>query len=307
MSDATISPTSPQAWILSFTLHALAIGLIALFTYATRLNRDDIRPVLELVAGPGEDYAAREAPALGSETSVKLPTKAVTPLPTPPAPTPVQPVSEPTPVVPAPAPVVKKEAPKKTPTKKEPDPAKDIAKDLKARVQQADRKAKKQAEVERKKEQARITKEQFDRQNAAKKVAAATPSKAAPTKFTKIDTKGIAAGVVGGSSASKAGAGGKALTREEATLLELYDAEFLLKVRKAYEEERPPGLSDALRATIEVRSNLDGSLSGARITQSSGTPEFDRAVLDAVRRVKMPPRPDKRSETISFVFTMREG
>ena len=126
-------------------------------------------------------------------------------------------------------------------------------------------------------------------------------------KYKPIDTKGIASGVLGGSSASTKGADGKALTREEATLLELYDAEFLLKLRKAYEENQPPGLSDSLRVTISVRSNPDGSLTNARVAKSSGSPEFDRAVMDALRRVKMPARPDKRTETVSFDFTMREA
>ena len=142
--------------------------------------------------------------------------------------------------------------------------------------------------------------------NAAKKVASASPPKNAPTKFKPIDAKGIASGVVGGSSASKAGAGGKALTREEATLLELYYSEFRRRLREAFEEDRPTSLSDALVVTIDVHSNPDGSLTSPRITKSSGSTVFDNAVLTALRRMKMPPRPDKRGETISFIFRMRD-
>jgi TonB family protein len=268
--------------------------------------------VLELVAGPGEYYAAMAAPALGTEAGVKfdLPTPAPAPKVT--APTPPPRVETVSPIMPAPSPPVVKPAPKTPPKQKQPDPAKDIAAQLKKKVAAAKKKVQVQAAKDRKKEQARMTKEQFDREQAAKKVASAktaktSSAKTSPAKFKPIDTKGISGGVVGGSSASTKGAGGKALTRAEATLLELYDAEFLQKLRRAFEEDRPPGLSDALRVTIGVRSNADGSLTSARVTQPSGTPEFDKAVLDALRRVKMPPRPDRKAETVSFVFTMREG
>ena len=55
-----------------------------------------------------------------------------------------------------------------------------------------------------------------------------------------------------------------------------------------------------------MRSNADGTLTGWRISKSSGSEEFDRAVLDALRRVRMPARPDRKSEVIAFTFTMRE-
>lgn len=309
--SATISPTSPRAWMMSFALHALIVVVLVIFTYTAKLTADKQPRVLELVAGPGEDYAAMAAPALGTETGVKfdLPTPAPAPKVT--APTPPPRVETVSPIVPAPPPVVKP-APKAPPKQKEPDPAKDIAAQLKRDVAAAKKKAQNQAAKDRKKEQARMTKEQFDREQAAKKVASAKTAKSSSAKpstakFKPIDTKGISGGVVGGSSASTKGAGGKALTRAEATLLELYDAEFLQKLRRAFEEDRPPGLSDALRVTIGVRSNADGSLTSARVTQPSGTPEFDKAVLDALRRVKMRPRPDGKAETVSFVFTMREG
>jgi TonB family protein len=42
------------------------------------------------------------------------------------------------------------------------------------------------------------------------------------------------------------------------------------------------------------------------VAKSSGSAEFDRAVLDAIRRVKMPPRYDKKSDNVEFTFSMRE-
>ena len=95
-----------------------------------------------------------------------------------------------------------------------------------------------------------------------------------------------------------------ALVREDGDVLDAYFS--LLKQRLKSAFEPPPGLSDTLVASVEVRSNSDGTLSRARITKSSGSAEFDRAVLDAITHTQMPARPDGRSETISFPFTMRE-
>jgi len=313
--SATISPNSPTAWGMSLSLHALAIGLIAFFAYTAKLAEEKQPRIIELVAGPGEDYGAKEAPALGTEAGVKLDLSKLAPAPTPTPPTPAPPAPTPprvvdrTPVV-APAPKTPPKTEAKAPAKtKEPDPARDIAKELKSNVRSADRWARKEAVAERKKEEARvarITKEQFDKMNAGKVSSATAPKGTAP-KVAKVDAKGIAQGVLGGSADSKTGAGGKALKREDGSILELYDAELLLKLRKAFEEDRPPGLSDSLKVTIAVRSNADGSLTGAKVVEPSGNAEFDRAVLEALRRVRMPARPDKKADYLSFVFTMREG
>jgi colicin import membrane protein len=312
--NANTSPLSPSAWMLSLALHGAVALVLGLLAYSANLASRDQPKVIELVAGPGDDISSLAAPAAGDPKSVKL---AIPDQPAPAqvAPTPPAPRVEPqpaAPIVPAPvAPPIKKEAPKVTkapPVTKEPDPAKNIAKDIARTVANAQRKAKQEVARERKKEQERLSKEEFDRKMAAtgKKTASATPTKTQPGKFKPIDTKGIANGVIDGSSASKTGSGGKVLTREEGTLLQQYDAEFLLKLRRAFEEDRPPGLSDSLKVTVEVRSNLDGSLTNPRVLESSGSQEFDRAVLAALRRVRMGPRPVKNSETISFVFTMRE-
>jgi TonB family protein len=61
-----------------------------------------------------------------------------------------------------------------------------------------------------------------------------------------------------------------------------------------------------LKVTVEVTSRADGSLSGARVVKGSGSREFDNAVLDAIKRVRMPARPDKKTETVQFDFSMRD-
>jgi TonB family protein len=57
-----------------------------------------------------------------------------------------------------------------------------------------------------------------------------------------------------------------------------------------------------------VRSHPDGVLSNARITTPSGSREFDQAVLAAMWRVRMPPRPSERpaAETFEFAFHLRD-
>ena len=70
--------------------------------------------------------------------------------------------------------------------------------------------------------------------------------------------------------------------------------------------EKPPGLSDTLVTVVQVRLAADGTLSGARITQSSGSDEFDQAALAAVAATRMPPRPDKKTEVLNLPFKMKE-
>jgi colicin import membrane protein len=281
---------SPAAFLQSLTLHG-AIAALAFFLGYVAQSSEPPQRVLELVAGEGDNYMATEAPALGIEGGVKLPTPRP-PEPTPPAPTPPAPAPTPAPATPTEQPI--------------PNFAKDVRRKIIVADSQAKREIAKQraAEEKRAKEEAkRISKEEFDRQNKAK--ASAPAPKNSPTKIAKIDAEGIAKGVVGGSTANKkGGAGGKALTARPDDVLTAYDSLFRSKLRTAFES--PPGLSDTLKATLDFRMNADGSIIGARISQSSGSAEFDRAVLEAVARVRMPPRPDKRAETLSIVFSMRD-
>ncbi|MBI4621942.1 MAG: cell envelope integrity protein TolA [Verrucomicrobia bacterium] len=277
---------SPSAFMLSATLHAFAVALVFLIGFIAQRNVREPMKVFELVAGEGDNYGAKVAPALGTPGGVKLD------LPAPPAPRPV-------PVAPAPVPPAPKAAEPTVPN---------FARQIRKEVIRAESKAKaavaKERAAEAKRlaeEQKRMTKEEFDRAN---KAAKATPN-AAPPKVARIDAEGIAKGMVGGSSANKVGgAGGKALVSDHDDVLAAYFSMFKQRLRAAF--EAPPGLSDNLVALVRVQSNADGSLTGARIVTGSGSAEFDRAVLEAVRRTRMPARPDGKSESIDFPFVMRE-
>jgi colicin import membrane protein len=292
---------------MSAALHGAVIALLLFFTYVVSTNVTPTPKVFELVAGEGDNYMAREAPALGSSSGVKVDIPpAPEPKPVPPRPVP-QEVAPEIPATPPPTPKVVTPTPPKTAEKTVPDFKKKLQREVIVAESKAKREIKKEREKEAKRladdQKTKLTKEEFDRANKAK--TAAPPTKVASNKAPKVDAEGIAKGVVGGSTANKVGgAGGKALKTDNDDVLAAYDA--LFKQRLRAEFEPPPGLSDSLLVTVEVRSNVDGSLTGARVVKGSGSSEFDRSVLDAIRRVRMPARPDRKSETIEFIFTMRE-
>lgn len=298
-----MNSTSPGAFALSATLHAVLIALLLWVSHATSQSEKPL-PIIELVAGAGDNFMAKEAPKLGTEGGVKVDIpKAPEPKPAPPAPKSAPP--EPTPVMPAPQPKV----PPQTvpPVPKAADTIPDFKKQLKQDVRAAENKAKREIAKERaaekkraEEEKKRLTKEEFDRANKQKQVASVSP-KSLTAK--QIDVAGIKEGVVKGTGKAP-GAGGKALTNDNADVLAAYDSLFKQRLREKFEP--PPGLSDTLKVTLQVRSNADGSLSNARIIRGSGVREFDQSVLEAVRRVQMPARPDKKSETIELNFGMRD-
>jgi colicin import membrane protein len=268
--------------MLSLTLHVLVAGLLWLVNYAAQLSEEKETQIFELVAGPGYDPNATVAPA-GEPGSIKVD------LPAPPAPQPEAP--KPVEVVQAPTP------PPKPADKPAPKPPPSISKQIDRKVARNDAKLAKEREAEVK----RLTKEEFDRQNQNKKAAATTAN--AP-KIAKLDPKAYSEGLANGSKDSKTGQGGKALTAMEGTEMQKYFA--LLQQRLKEALEKPPGLSDTLEARVQVRINADGTLTGAHVTKSSGSPEFDQAAVAAVNATTMPPRPDKKSEILTLPFRMKE-
>jgi TonB family protein len=67
--------------------------------------------------------------------------------------------------------------------------------------------------------------------------------------------------------------------------------------------ETPAGVSEELVATVDVLLAADGTLSHARIAESSGSAEFDHAVLVAIGRTRMRARPDGKSEVVTIPFS----
>lgn len=304
-----MSEGSAKGFWLSAALHGTAAALLFIFTFVVRSQESEPVKVFELVAGEGDNFMAAEAPALGTPGGVKID------LPEPPAPRPAPPEPAPAPVVPAPPPPT----PKETPPPKPAEPtAPNFKKQLVREVIKAESRAKrdiareraaekKRLEEEKKRQEAekkRMTKEEFDRLNKGKTSSSST-SKGSPVKVTKVDVEGIAKGVVGGSRNNKTGgAGGKALKNDNDDVLLGYFTLFKQRLRNEFVPL--PGLSDTLKGTFQVRSNADGSITHARVLKSSGSSEFDQAVLETIRRVRMPPRPDKKYEDVEFDFSMRE-
>ncbi len=293
--------------MLSITLHGGAVAIMLFFTYAVSQQSKDAPKVFELVAGPGDNYMATEAPALGSPGGIKLevpstPTPKVKIAPEPVAdPAPVVATPEPTPIAPVP---VEKVPPAKTPVAKPPEPAvPDFKNQIVKKINRAETKAKREIKKEHDAE-AKLTKEAFDKANKAK--SAAVTKGAAATKVAKIDTEGIRAGVVGGSTNNKTGgAGGKALVAEDGSQMERYFA--LLKTRLKENHEKPTGLSDTLVARVEFYVGADGAISRVKISRSSGSSEFDRSVVEAFSRTRsIGARPDKKGEAVELEFKMRE-
>ena len=286
----------PGAFLVSLMFHGAIAGLILLAGYVAGFSKPDPLVAVELVAGEGDNYGATEAPALGDPASLKMD------LPQPLPELPKQ--REVAPPEPAPIPAAPAEKPVPKPVEEKPVPkAPDFAKAIEKRIDRAEARAKAALAKKHEAEAKKMTKEAFDKAQAAKKKAAsATP--AGPPKIAKIDAKGIRDGVVGGSTKNdKGGAGGKALVREDGRVMDAYYA--MLKDRLLKALEKPPGLSDSLVTSIELRINPDGSLIG-KIAKSSGSDEFDAAVMAAVAATQMPPHPEKKSELLSVPFRMKE-
>lgn len=275
---------SPGAFALSLTLHAVLVAIILMFTLAFHQTVKETPKVFVLVAGEGNNYAATEAPAAGSDGTVSLN------VPMPPTPRTPAPVIQ---TAPPPEPVVQSapEPPKvvETPTPNFTRDVKRISDKREKRLIEADRrkraaeeKREREAEARRKaaEEAARkkVSYADFQKQNGpANNASTAAPK--GDIKVKSVDVKGV----VGGTG-SAPGAGGTALTREEGNLWDAYFA--MLKQRLHAALDKPPGLSDLLQVTIEFDVSGNGTLSGVRVVRSSGNREFDQAALDAFAAVR---------------------
>ena len=310
-----MSDRMPAAFVTSVVLHGLVVAVLLLAAYSKSFESKPATKIFELVAGEGDNFAATEAPALGSPGGIKLsvPTPPIPrpepvapeatkpepvpekPIPTPPVPTP--PI--PTPPVPKPpmpvAPPVPKQEPVKSPTEPKPTTSKTktMAEQMRWEAIRSESKIKTQIARDKAAEKKRLEQE-------------AKVAKAAAASAPRVDVEGIVKGVQGGSTANKVGgAGGKALVRSDAP--EMMDAYFgMLRDRLLKALDKPPGLSDTLVAEAEFRIGADGSIRGAKIISPSGSAEFDRAVLEAYSRVRMPARPDGKSSVQTARFRTKD-
>ena len=283
---AVMTDRYPSAVLASTLIHGAVIGLLLLLTYVVHRHVTVNPQIFELVQGAGDNYGATVAPKLGSPVGVKL----------------IEP--EPAPVEPAPAPI-ESVAPPKAPVA---DPASKITKAVQT-IERKDRQntAKIRAEEQRKAKEeaarATLTKQQFDKLNKSR--PAPTTKADPPARIPKVDGEGIAQGVLNGSTANKiGGAGGPALTRDAGDLMDAYFAMFKQRLLKTLEP--PPGLSDTLEANVTVTITSSGNVTAPKITTSSGSAEFDRAVLAALARVLMPARPDPLRPPVRFVVRLRD-
>src|SRR5580698_334124 len=220
---------SPSAFALSTLLHASVAAVVLLGIFYSQQHAP-VQPVIfELVAGEGNNYAATEAPALGSsDGSVKftLPKIKAAPLP-----------STPTMIEAAPPQPVPVQLP-------------NFAKMVKRIEAREIKKEEAHAKAEQEAEKKRLSKAEFDRLHAKSSTPKTASASARVANVPRIDAQGIAKGVLGGSTANKTGgAGGKALTREEHSLLDSYYQ--MLKQRLHDALEKPPGLSDRLSTKVQ--------------------------------------------------------
>lgn len=252
----------------SALFHGAVIALILAIAYVAGLRSGKKLEFFELVAGDGDNYSATVAPALGTADG------------------------NPANVAPAPSAAMVVTASKAA----EPKPM-DIAKDIQKAAAKATAKIEKQTKAEelaaQKAAQAEAAKQAKTTIDEFNKLKGKTPPPpAAKANAPKIDAKGIAAGVVGGSTANtKGGAGGRAMTSTGGTVVADYTSLLIQQLRKNLDDQKPPGLSDSLVATASMVILPNGTLSGGTITKSSGNSEYDKAVLDAIRLTNLPDRP----------------
>ena len=256
------------AFFLSLLLHGAAVAAIFALAFAVQQRRPPPTMIFDLVAGPGNDLTATEAPALGTpdgdlKVKVHEPRGHVEPIPVAPA--------EPAPT--------RETSPRTTAPAAEKAPAKSAA---------------------------RMTYEQYLKQHPQPKPGTGAARPPRPIAAPRISTKGIVDGVEGGSAGSTRGANGTAMTAAEHSALDAYWSR-LVEVL-AQNHEKPPGLSDLLTAEVEFFIGADGTISRVRIARSSGNAAFDESCLEAFRRVgSIGPTPTGKSYSDKIItFKMKD-
>lgn len=276
--SSVASNTMPRGFGLSALLHLVALGsLIFLAWWSQRVN-DTPDVIFEVVAGPGDNYAATQAPTTTQEVTPSVNVDLPEPLPkfVRPEPKPLPPQPEPLPPQPKP---IERVPPKPEPLKIEKAPEKPAPK-----IERAPTK---------------VSFKDFTSEHGAPK----TPTRKAPKPIQakSIDINRLMAAT----SIITEGAGGTALTANEVSLSQRYVAMIVQRIRDALERA---GISDVRDAGVRFSVSARGKISDARITRSSGSSEFDRAVLAAFQNIPaVGPPPTKRAEIFQTVIRLTEG
>ena len=261
-----MSPRSPGAYAISALIHG-AVALIVLFlSFAAESVVQDKPKIFELVAGAGDNYAARVAPALG------VPKTAMA-----------------APVQPAAMEAVPSAPPKPA---KAPDLVADLKRTEARREARLEARYKKQQEEERKKE----AEEERLRKLAEAKAA----------KVAHIDAEGIREGVIGGSTENKTGgAGGKALTREEGSELDAYFSFLKARIKENHVPPEGVSDTLESRVEFLLTSNGSIS-DVKIVRPSGNSEFDRSVVEACQRTHSVGPRPDGKSEIVQMTFKMRE-
>ncbi|MDB4385488.1 TonB family protein [Opitutaceae bacterium] len=270
--SATTANYMPRGLSLSAVLHVLAIGaLIFVAWWSQRIDQKQ-DTVFEVVVGPGDDYAATQAPTTTREVApsvnVDLPEPLPKFVPPKPKPKPVPVQQRPIEQAPEPAPPKIEPAPEKPALKIEPAPTKVSYKD-------------------------------FTQDHPAPKTRTV---KAPPAiKPKTIDMSRFEGDI----EVISEGAGGTAMTANEVSMSKRYVAMIVERIRDALERQ---GINDVRDAGVRFSVSVRGEISDARITRSSGSSTFDRAVLSALQNIPaVGSPPTKRAEVFQTVIRLTEG
>lgn len=268
--SATTANYMPRGLSLSAVLHLGALGALIFVAWWSQRIDQDPPAVFKIVAGPGNDYTATEAPTTTAEVApsvnVDLPEPLPKYVPPKPVPAPVQP--KPIERVPEPTPAPIERVPEKPAPPIERAPTK-------------------------------VSYQDFTQEHGAPK----TPTVKAPPpiKLKQINVDRI----VSETDVISEGAGGTAMTAHEVSLSKRYVAMIVQRIRDALERQ---GINDVRDAGVRFSVSVRGEISDARITRSSGSSTFDRAVLSALRNIPaVGSPPTKRAEVFQTVIRLTEG
>lgn len=266
------SSPMPRSAGLSAFMHFLVFGLMIFYAWwAQRVDRTP-PPPFELVAGPGDNYMATQAPTTTAELTPTVSLDIPEPTPRPP-----QPQPRPTPPPPQPQPKVIEKKP--TPVKIEPAPEKPPVKIEPARE--------------------KVSFDDFKQTHGAPKTQTVRAPKPFKAKTINLES------VMSSTNVITTGAGGTAMTSNELSMSKRYVGLIIQRIRDALERA---GINDLREAGVRFSVSTQGAISDVSITRSSGSGDFDRAVIEAFRSIRpIGPPPTGRAEVFSTVIRLTEG